>query len=301
MIVVLFAGAAFGGGLFFLWRGLFPPRPSLAAALAELRHLPEPAPVVEANREGGATAQLGGPIARLLTRIGADWLVPGRLRPDLAITGRSVERQLAEQVALGIFGSVLVPLCSFVLLLGGVHVPLVLPVWAALLVGVAGFVLPDLGVHGEAIQRRRDFRHALSSYLDLVVVALAGGAGVETALNDAASIGRGWAFEYLRQALDRSRLQRSTPWAALGQLGEELGVGELAELASSIALAGTEGARVRSSLAAKAMSLRAHELTDAEGAAQATTEKMSLPVVLLFAGFLCFIAFPAVERVLSGF
>jgi len=28
---------------------------------------------------------------------------------------------------------------------------------------------------------------------------------------------------------------------------------------------------------------------------------MSLPVVLLFAGFLCFIGFPAVVRVLAGF
>jgi Flp pilus assembly protein TadB len=301
VIVILLAGAAFGGGLFLVWRGLFPPRPSLAAALAELRHLPEPAPVVTPEPEGGTAAHFGGPIARLLTRAGADWLVPRRLRPDLAITGRSIERHLAEQVALGVFGVLVVPLAAAVLLLGGVHLPLALPIWAALCCGAAGFFLPDLGVHGEAAQRRRDFRHALSSYLDLVVVALAGGAGVETALGDAASIGHGWAFEYLRQALDRSRLSRTTPWAALGQLGEELGVGELSELASSIALAGTEGARVRSSLGAKAMSLRVHELTDAESAEQASTEKMSLPVVLLFAGFLCFIAFPAVERVLTGF
>jgi hypothetical protein len=44
-----------------------------------------------------------------------------------------------------------------------------------------------------------------------------------------------------------------------------------------------------------------HELSDAESSEQAATEKMSLPVVLLFAGFLCFIAFPAIERVLTGF
>jgi hypothetical protein len=30
------------------------------------------------------------------------------------------------------------------------------------------------------------------------------------------------------------------------------------------------------------------------------TERMSLPVVLLFAGFLLFLGFPAVERVLTG-
>ena len=132
------------------------------------------------------------------------------------------------------------------------------------------------------------------------MVALAGGGGVETALADAASVGSGWAFAYLRRALDQARLARQTPWAALGRLGQELGVGELSELAASVALAGTEGAKVRASLAAKAASLRTHELAEAETADQAATERMSLPVVLLFAGFLLFLGFPAVEKVLTG-
>ena len=54
------------------------------------------------------------------------------------------------------------------------------------------------------------------------------------------------------------------------------------------------------SLAAKAASLRTHELAEAETADQAATERMSLPIVMLFAGFLFFIGFPAVERVLTG-
>ena len=44
------------------------------------------------------------------------------------------------------------------------------------------------------------------------------------------------------------------------------------------------------------MSLRVHELTEAESSEQAATEKMSLPVVLLFAGFLCLLDSSAVER-----
>lgn len=299
MIAVLLSGAAFGGGCFLVIRGLFPPRPSLADALARLRRVPEPPPVVEVA-EGGLAARTGRPIAGLLTRAGAGWLVPARVRRDLAVTERSVERHLAEQVALGIFGVLLVPAMAGVLLVGGVRLPLALPVWAALSSGAAGFFLPHLEVHAEAAKRRRNFRHALSSFLDLVVVALAGGAGVETALTDAASIGGGSAFAYIRRALDRARLSREAPWAALGHLGNELGVEELSELAASVGLAGTEGAKVRASLGAKAVSLRAHELTEAESEDQAATERMSLPVVLLFAGFLLFIAFPAVEKVLSG-
>ena len=60
------------------------------------------------------------------------------------------------------------------------------------------------------------------------------------------------------------------------------------------------GRRSGRSLAAKAASLRTHELAEAETADQAATERMSLPIVMLFAGFLFFIGFPAVERVLTG-
>ena len=42
---------------------------------------------------------------------------------------------------------------------------------------------------------------ALSSYLDLVDVVLAGGAGIETALEAAAEAGDGWAFAEIRGAL----------------------------------------------------------------------------------------------------
>jgi len=85
-----------------------------------------------------------------------------------------------------------------------------------------------------------------------------------------------------------------------GRLGEELGIDELSELAASLALAGAEGARVRSSLQAKAISMRAHELSEAETSDQAATERMSLPIVLLLAGFMVLIGYPALMRVAHG-
>lgn len=72
---------------------------------------------------------------------------------------------------------------------------------------------------------------------------------------------------------------------------------ELTELAASVGLAGTEGARIRQSVSAKASSLRTHLLSEAETEAQTASERMSLPVVLLFAGFLLFVGFPAVAQV----
>jgi Flp pilus assembly protein TadB len=104
----------------------------------------------------------------------------------------------------------------------------------------------------------------------------------------------------MRRAQEAAELARVPPWDALGQLGAQLGVAELCELAASLSLAGTEGARVRASLAAKAAALRAHALADAEAEAQAATERMSLPVVGLFTAFLVFIGYPALAHVLSS-
>ena len=301
MISALLLGAGTGLGLWLVVRGLFPPRPSLAEALAELRRVPAAAPLVTPGAVGGgAAARLGRPLAGLLERAGAGWLVAAGVRRDLAILERSPERHLAEKLTAALAGLLLAPAMSALAALGGARMPLALPLWGALLLGAVGFVVPDLGIHADASARRRDFRHALSSFLDLVVVALAAGGGVESALGDAAGVGTGWPFAYLRRALDQARLAREAPWAALGRLGTELGVGELSELAASLILAGAEGAKVRSSLAAKATSLRAHQLAEAETADQAASERMSLPVVVLFAGFLLFIGFPAVERVLHS-
>jgi tight adherence protein C len=300
MILALVCGAGVGAGLWLIIRGLYPPRPSLAHALAQLRRLPEPVPVITVAPDGGLAVRLGRPIADRLVQTKAGWLLPASVRRDLAVLGRSPERHLAEKVTLALVGLLFAPAIAVLLTLGGAHLPLVVPLWASLIFMVAGFFAPDLGIHADATRRRRDFRHALSSFLDLVVVALAGGGGVETALADAASVGSGWAFGYLRRALDQARLARQTPWAALGRLGQQLGVGELSELAASVALAGTEGAKVRASLAAKAASLRTHQLAEAETADQAATERMSLPVVLLFAGFLLFLGYPAVQKVLTG-
>ena len=48
------------------------------------------------------------------------------------------------------------------------------------------------------------------------------------------------------------------------------------------------------------MQVRTHALAEAETADQAASERMSLPVVVLFAGFLFFIGYPALERVVTS-
>jgi hypothetical protein len=91
-----------------------------------------------------------------------------------------------------------------------------------------------------------------------------------------------------------------TPWTGLDRLGEALGIADLRELAASVSLAGDSGAKVRTSLSARARALRVKGLADIEEAAQAASERMSLPVILLMCGFIAFIGFPAIVRVMEG-
>lgn len=300
MIFALVSGGGVGAGLWLVARGWIAPRLSLAEALIQLRPSGTSASSPVLCDNGRLTGRIGRPIANLLAQSGIRWVTWPGVDRDLAVLARSRETHLAEKVTLALVALLLVPTTTAVLALGGAHLPLSVPLWGSIVCGAVAFWIPDFGIHAEARERRRDFRHALGAFLDLVVVALAGGGGVETALEDAVSIGNGWAFDHLRHALERARLARETPWAALARVGDELGVPELAELAATVALAGTEGAKVRASLSAKAVSLRVHELTEAETSAQAATERMSLPVVLLFAGFLVFVGYPAVEHVLTG-
>ncbi|HTQ90915.1 MAG TPA: type II secretion system F family protein [Streptosporangiaceae bacterium] len=296
MTAALALGAGFGLGLAAIAFGLAPARPPLTAALAALTRPPQPAPALPAS-EGGWAAQMGRPFAAVLAGLG---LPSDRIRSDLAVLGRPPGRQLAEQAAAAITGLLLPPATTTVLALGGVSLGWQLPAAASLILGATGFLLPDLSVRAEAARRRDGFRHALSAFLDLVVISLAGGAGIEQALTSAAAVGTGPAFARLRGALEAARITRQPPWSHLAALGQQLGVGEMAELAASITLAGTEGAKVKTSLAAKAATLRAHQLAAAETQAQAATEQMSLPLVLLFAAFLLLVGFPAIVHVLTG-
>ncbi|MGH9187266.1 MAG: type II secretion system F family protein, partial [Acidimicrobiales bacterium] len=216
------------------------------------------------------------------------------------LVGRTLEQHLGQKVLLGLFGFALPALLGLGWTLVGVQVSLTLPLVASVLLGLLFFFVPDLSLRSQAEERREAFKHALGSFLDLVVISLAGGAGVESALRDAGGIGRGWAYGQIRNALDVTALTGETPWAALSRLGEEIGVPELMELSATVSLAGTEGARVRESLAVKASSLRDHALAESEAEAQSTTEKMALPVALLFLGFLILVGYPALDAVLSG-
>jgi Flp pilus assembly protein TadB len=165
--------------------------------------------------------------------------------------------------------------------------------------GLFGFFLPDLALRSEAERRRADFRRIVGIFLDLVAMNLAGGRGLPEALLTASTISDNWALVRIRQALANARLFGTTPWAALGELGREIGVEELSDLAAALTLAADDGAKIRQSLSARAATMRRRELAEVEGEAGEKSQSMLVAQLVICTGFMIFLAYPAVSQLMK--
>jgi tight adherence protein C len=289
LLLVTAAGGLIGAGLLAVVRAAVVPPPPLERLIVQI-HQP-----IELD---DLAAGWRGRLARVLAALGVTVGDGGR-GSDLAVAGRTTADQAVTKATTALALAVMPVVAVTALRLAGVGVSVAVAVPAAVVMAVVGWVAPDLEVRGQAARRRDEFRAALSAYLDVVAILLAGGSGTETALYAAAEQGAGWPFVELRGALDRCRLSGDAPWRALERLGRRFDVAELSELAATAAVAGEQGAKIRQSLAARASGLRAAQLAEVEAAAGATTEKMTVPLVVLGVAFLAFILFPAVVQVLQ--
>ncbi len=160
-IWIVLAGLAAGLGVFGVVREVLPGSSRLDAALARL----------DAAGTAGAELPGDGPASRRAARrlgAAAPWLpVPDA---DLAMLGQDREAWIASKIVCGAAGLAVVPFFTALMLLGGVRLPLAWPAAASLAFGAAMFFAPDLVTKVNAAERRADFRHALTSYLDLVAL-----------------------------------------------------------------------------------------------------------------------------------
>jgi tight adherence protein C len=300
MTAALIAGAVLGLGMFLLVLALIPGRPSLARRLAAFDAADLPAARAGRLPAGGGGSRVTRRLGTMLARFCAEqgWEFPS-LRANLALVGKSFESYLVSKLLLAVFGLLLGPLLLAALTLGGVRLPITAPVWAGLLLATVFFFLPDLELKQRVDKRRRDFRHAIGAFLDLVAMNLAGGRGVPEALMSASEIGTGEAMRRIRDALINARIIGQTPWQALGTLGEEVRIDELRDLSAALSLVAEDGAKVRESLATRAASLRRRELAELQGQAGERSQSMLVAQMLLAGAFLIFLIYPAV-RVMLG-
>ncbi|MEV4184869.1 type II secretion system protein [Streptosporangium canum] len=307
----LLVGSVLGLGLFLLIRALFPARPGLVTRLLALDAAREgttvprmqlvlPDEEVSAFRRG-----LGIRLARFYAARG--WEARSA-KADLALLGKSFEGFLATKMLLAVSGLLAFPLLLGWLAVMGWGVSPTIPLWAALAAAGVFFILPDLQIKRDAARMRRDFRHVVGAFLDLVAMNLAGGRGVPEALMMAVSVGSpgaddegaNWAMNRIREALGNARIVGITPWQALGQLGDEINVDELRDLSAALGLVADDGAKVRASLTARAATLRRRELAEVEGQAGERSQSMLVAQLLLCAGFVIFLSFPAAMKMLGS-
>jgi tight adherence protein C len=300
VITQFIAGAVLGLGLFLLGLALIPQRAGLARRLAvfdEARSAAARPTYRAVAGESEFSRRLGSALAKFCAEQGWEFR---SLRSSLSLVGKSFENFLATKILLAAFGLIFAPLLLVLADLAGFKIPIVVPIWAGLLMGLIFFALPDLELRQKVAQRRRDFRHAVGAFLDLVAMNLSGGRGVPEALMAASEIGSGWAMWRIRDALINARITGQTPWQALGALGDEVKVDELRDLAAALSLVSEDGAKVRESLSTRAASLRRRELADLQGEAGERSQSMLVAQMLLCAAFLIFLVYPAV-RVMLGF
>ncbi|MFE1454672.1 type II secretion system F family protein [Streptomyces sp. NPDC058735] len=300
----LVVGAVIGLGLYALVRALMPGKRSAISQVARIDAMRARGSAYESARTERETGRFGSLRAEVGLRVSEFYLQQGweqrSLRADLAVLDRSWEKFLATKVLLGVAGLFFGPFLFAIVWTLGVGRSPVIPVWLALLCAVVFFFLPDLEVRRDAAEKRRDLRRVIGAYLDLVSMSLAGGRGLPEALMAAAEVSDGWASQRIKNALADARITGVSQWQALGALGEEIGVEELKDLSASLALVADDGAKVRESLASRAETMRHRELAEIEGSAGEKSQSMLVAQLLLCAGFLVFLIFPAAMRVFQG-
>jgi Flp pilus assembly protein TadB len=276
---VVMAASLAAAGLLVVVSAFAPRRPSLATVTGHLaRHTTQP------RRSRRGAALLGQ------VRFGASDAA------DLRMVGRPSEQHAALLLVAAVAG-LLVPTVVLTLLQAagvvrlGVFVPLLLSLGAA----VVAPLLVHTSMRADAAARRVDLRHQLSAYLDVVAMLLAANVGNEGALRQAAHTGDGRFFVELRRRMVVAETANRSLVHALGQLGDELELVELQQVAASAALGASSGAPVARTLSAKCESLRHALSAEQEAEARVRAGKITFPLVGMSLLIMTAVIYPALQ------
>lgn len=217
---------------------------------------------------------------------------------ELALLRIPVYRHYGKKVIYAITGLVIFPLLSYFLTVIGLPVPVLIPTFGSVALAIGLFIVPDIDVRTEARRARGEFARALGAYTDLVALERLGGSGSRQAMELAADVGDSWVFRRISEELQRSRWNGEAPWDALHALAVELGLPELDDLADVMRLS-QEGAQVYASLRARSSALRSAMLNDELAKANATGERLSMPMSMLGVVFMIILVAPSLLRVMG--
>ena len=288
--LLIVAALTFAGGLWLVATAIAPARVPIATAIGRLHATPT---VNVSDGVPGPTGRLG----RLVLRTTGHRLRTPRLTADLAVARRTAEQYAGSLAAAALTGAMAGPLIALAMTTVGFGFGAWMSLWLVPVGALAGAGVVEWRFRQQVVAARKDFRHALGAYLDVLVLLFAANEGPEGAMSHAARVGTGPAFEDLRRATVEARLGGEAVWESLDRLGRTLNISELREIASAGQMAGDQGASVRKSLVTKARSLRHAALAEQESAGNSRARTMFAPIIVLGLGFLLFIIYPATNLI----
>ena len=276
-------GLAVWAGLVAAWRGWTPHQAGLAERLVKAGRPPAPQRTLR---------------QRVLDVFAGDSnATHTSLHADLAVLDRSLETYATNRLVL-VAGLAAMPVV-FALATSAAGALAWSPVSVAVVAVVGagfGLVMSRAVITSQAAERRRGFAIELSQFLDIVALQVAGASGIDDALRRAAAGSVSPGIAQIRRALDRARTRNESPWDSLEALAERTRVPELDELVSTVRLGDDRGARIRATLVAKADSLRATQSADELARSEKASERMGIPVVAMFFGFLTLMLAPLMAQ-----
>lgn len=279
------------------------PQPSLTSRLQALRpdrsdSLPEPKMRVFRTDvfEFGlrpALESIGNVLGSAARRVGLDLLETDR---RLRLTGDAsgLTLFLGQKIVAAAIGFVFFPAASAIS--GIPSTPAFL--WYA--AGLTAFFLPDVMLRSRAETRRQQLREELAHFTDLVALAVSGGMGLESALDEALDASGNAFASQLRGYLRESRLRNEPPSAAIARMASDLRLNDAEPLATALASAESQGIQVSQVLRAQARALRERRRLELIEAGEKAHTRMALPIgLLILPAFLIVILYPSVVQLLQ--
>jgi tight adherence protein C len=288
------------------------------------------APMLARLRALGKTAEAGGqvavladdrpkgPLERFLTQLGqhqqAGAEAPEEAGPKVVkqekpradirqyLVQAGIRRPNALALLMGIRVALGACLALLGLLLGTIVSPTFLPMGFAL--GVVGFVLPRFVVARMAAKRRDKIQQHLPDAIDLLLLCIEAGLGLNAALvkvaEERSASGRDPIGQELTQ-LAKELQVGVTRKEAFRNLADRTGAGELRSLAAHLIHAERFGSSIGATLRVQSETMRTHRRLAAEEAANKTQIKLLFPLILfIFPSVMIVILLPAVMRLMEA-
>lgn len=299
-LILALSGLVGSGGVLLIIRGLIPYSVPFASAYERFHKPPDRARVIESASDGGFFGDLGaltGPKSyALLNRWGYDFTSRST---DLRVL-RLSESQFAFRKLAFMLGGAILPMLGSVFVAGlGLQLPVFVPLLFVIAGAALGFFLPDLDLKQRATQAREDHVAALAAWLELSRALIASHMSPVAALTTAANQGTGPAFGEFKAACG-AIVNKDPIHKILDDLGADMAISELRDLAGSIALAADKGVSIQDALAAKSLMLSNAQMLKERSDANSATSRMSGPLAFLGLTFTIFLGLPAIAALIEA-